>query len=272
MKAFIKDNYKKYIIFTIANLLAAINFNLLLKPINLVAGGSPGLALVINKIVPLSTSEIITIIYVITFILSAVLLDRKTLIGIVYASIIYPLFIYLTEDIINIIRLSYSDLFLVAIISGIISGIGNGLIYKNGFASSGLSVISPILHKYFKVSISSANFVMNAIIVLLGGWFFGINSVLYAIVLLYISSYIINIIILGKSSNKIMFIKTKKEEKIKELLHVKYHITPTIFEEDSNTVLMVVMHNNLYYPIKNDLLSTDHSIRFITNDCYEVGK
>ena len=210
--------------------------------------------------------------YIITFLLSLIFLDRKIIIGIIYASIVYPLFVYLTEDITNIITLNYSDMLLLAVMAGIISGISNGLTYRNGFASSGLAVIAPIIHKYFKVSISLTNFIVNSIIVLLGGFFFGFNNVLYAIILIYLSSYICNVIILGISTNKIMFIKTNKEEDINRLLIEKYHITSTIFKEGNNNLLMVVMSNRMYAQAKRDFLLIDKDIHFITNDCYELVK
>ena len=131
--------------------------------------------MVISKIVNLSTSQIIDIIYIITFILGVIFLDKKSVIGIIYASIIYPLFVNMTENITNIFILNYHDIFLIVIIASLISGISSGIIYKNGFASSGLGVLAPILNKYFKVSISLANFVMNTIILLMGGYFFGFN-------------------------------------------------------------------------------------------------
>ncbi len=269
MKIF-KENYQKYLIFTFANLLSAINFNLLLKPINLVAGGSPGLSLIISNIIPISTSSIVAIIYIVTFVLSLFLLDKKTVIGIIYASITYPLFVYLTEDIVNIIKFSYQDLFLISIISGIFSGITSGLVYKNGFASSGLSVMGPIMNKYFKVSISLSNLIMNSIIVICGGVFFGINIVLYAIILLVISNFICNSIILGISRNKIIFIKSDKEKEINNLLINKYKITSTILKNEKKNLLMVITNNHNYSLLKKDLLLLDKNIFFTTNDCYEV--
>ena len=173
----IKKHLPRYFFLTLANLIAAINFNLLAKPINLVSGGSPGLALVISKIVDISTSDIVMIIYIITFILSIIFLGRDVLIGIIYATVTYPIFVYLTEDITNIIMFNYNDIFLITICAGILSGITNGMIYKNGFASSGIAVLAPIFHKFFKISISLANFLINLVIILLGGYFFGFNII-----------------------------------------------------------------------------------------------
>ena len=264
-----KSYLPKYLFLTIANLIAAINFNLLAKPINLVAGASPGLSLVISKIFNFSTSDIVSMIYVITFFLSIIFLGREVLIGIIYASIIYPIFIYLTENITDIIIFNYSDIFLITIIAGILSGVTNGIIYKNGFASSGLGVLAPIFNKYFKVSVSSANFVINAIIVLIGGYFFGFNIVLMAICYIYLSSYICNRIILGSSKNKVLMIHSKENKKIVDLLEEKYHLTATVFNND---LIMVVIKNMNYSSLKRDFEKIDNNVFFTASNCYEVIK
>ena len=264
------QNKFRVLLFSFSILVAAINFNLLLKPINLVSGGSGGLALVLQNICTISTSHLITIIYIITVILSIIFLEKKTIASIILASILYPVCTYLTEDITNIIHLNYNDVFLVCIFSGIISGITNGIAYRYGYATGGLGVLAPIINKYLQTSISNVNFAVNAIIVLMGAYFYGFNMVIYAIILLYISSYVCNIIILGLSGNKAIFIRSKKNDKIIEMLHKKYAINATVLDEDK--MLMVVVKNIDYNIVKRDLRVIDKKVFFTTNKCYEVGK
>lgn len=269
----LKQDYKKIISFTLALILSAINFNLLLKPINLVSGGASGLSLVLENIFHISTSHLITIIYIITFVLGVLFLDRKTVASIIYASVLYPIVIYLTEDITSLIKFSYHDIFLICIVSGILSGITNGITFKNNFSAGGLSVIAPIFNKHFKVSISFVNFVVNTITVFMGGYYYGFNMVIYAVVLLTISGYVCNMVILGVSNNKVLLIKSKKSSKIIKMLHNKYKINPTILDDDTNdNTLMVVIKNIEYNYVKHDLKKIDKNIFFTTNNCYEVRR
>lgn len=271
----IKDlskNKGRIILFSLSVLVAAINFNLLLKPVNVVSGGSGGLALVLQNVINLSTSHMIAITYVITVILAFIFLNKKTFMSIVLASILYPLCTYLTEDITSIIHLNYNDVFLICIISGIVSGITNGIAFRFGYATGGLGVIAPIISKYFKVSISLINFFVNAIIVLMGAYYYGFNMVIYAIVLLYISSYISNVVTLGLSSNKAILIKSNKSNEIMEVLHNKYSINVTILDDEKDKMLLAVVKNIDYSAIKLDLKRIDKKVFFTTNNCYEVGK
>ena len=90
----IYSNRRHVIIFVLSILVSAINFNLLLKPINLVSGGSGGVALIVQKVFNISTSHVIAIVYIITIILSFIFLEKKTVASILLASILYPGFTY----------------------------------------------------------------------------------------------------------------------------------------------------------------------------------
>ena len=269
----LKKDWLKFLLFTLAIILASINFNLLLKPINLVAGGAGGLALVLENIFHISTSHLIAIIYVVTVIIAFIFLDKKTLYSIIYASILYPIATYLTEDITSVISLNYNDMFLICITSGIIGGITNGIAFRYNYAPGGLSVLAPVLNKYFKISVSTVNFVINTIVVIMGVYYYGFNMVIYAIVLLYISSYVSNMVILGLSSNKVLFIKSNKNDLVIKLLHDKYSINATILDDANNKNMLLAVVNNFDYSfVKKDLIKIDSKVFFTTNDCYEVGR
>ena len=96
--------------------------------------------------------------------------------------------------------------------------------------------------------------------------------VIYAIILQYINSFVCNIVILGVSGNKVLFINSKENNKIIKLLQEKYNINATIIDDDNkyNTILVVVKNID-YNPVKLDLKKIDKNVFFTTNNCYEVS-
>ena len=274
---YIKNIFKRYLSLTIALLISAICFNLLLKPLDLVAGGTNGLSIVLEHIMDIPASDIIFVIQIVMFLLSLFFLGKDSFIGLLYASILYPVLVKLTGNIASIIVINYNDSLLLAIFAGILSGISAGLVYKNAFAASGIGVIAPIIHKYFKLPISSVNFVINAIIVLLGGYYFGIDMILYAIILLYLNSYICNTIILGVSYNKALFIRSNDLDKIKEYLYKTHQINSTIikahggYTEKKGELLLVVIPTMRYNHIKKELMNIDQNIFYVTCNSYELN-
>ena len=274
---YIKNIFKRYFSLTIALLISALCFNLLLKPINLVAGGTTGLSIVTEQILGIPSNDLITGVYIITFLLSVLFLGKESLPGLLYATILYPILINLTAGITKIIAINYNDPLLIAIFGGILSGISGGLTYKNDFPSSGLGVIAPIIHKYFKISISAVNFIVNTIIVLLGGYYFGLDMILYAIILLYLNSYISNIIILGVSYHKALFIRSQKLDEISEYLYNVHKLNSTYinahggYSNEKGKLLLVVIPTSRYNFIKKNLKNIDQNIFYVTCNSYELN-
>ena len=148
---------RKYIYLAILLLIAALNFNLILKPLELVTGGTQGLALLIYSLSKLKPSISILIINIITLILSYFFLSKTTTYGTIASSIIYPLCVKLTSFIPNYSFIQNNQI-LFTIIAGIVCGITGGYIYKIGFSSGGVSTVNLLLNKYLKIRVATANF------------------------------------------------------------------------------------------------------------------
>lgn len=183
-------NLKKYLLLLIILLIASLNFNLILKPLNLVTGGTQGLALVLNHLFKFSPALTILVINILMLIISYFILPKSTTYGTIVATFIYPLFIKITSFIPTISNQNYSLLFVI--LSGVICGITGGYIYKLGFSSGGLNLVSLVLKKYFNINIAITNFCLNTIIILLGYVYFGLLKCIYSILIIIINSYLIS--------------------------------------------------------------------------------
>ena len=186
--------YKNYVYLIILLLIAAINFNMFIKPLSLVCGGTQGLSIIINKITKLDYSIIILLINILMMILSILFLNKKITTSLIISTFVYPLFVKLT----SIMTYNFNIFVLNIITVGVISGITNGLIYKLGFTSSGISLLGPLINKYTNLKIGTINLFINLIIMLLNLIFFGINNVLYSILVVIINSLVINLILYRK--------------------------------------------------------------------------
>ena len=185
---------KKYLKLLLILLIAAINFNIFLKPMKLVTGGTQGLAIIIHELIKMPHSTIVLIINLLMLILSYIFLKKETTLGTVIATISYPLFIKLT----SFFNLNISTNLLNVILTGIISGLTNGYIYKLGFTAGGINTIAPIINKYKNIKIGTINLIINIVILLIGCLQFGIKKLLYAIVVIIINSILINLVMYGK--------------------------------------------------------------------------
>lgn len=189
---------KKYIILIISLFFAALNFNLFLKPLNLVTGGNQGVAIIIKHLTKLKPSFIILIINIIALVICYIFLKKETTASLIISSFSYPLFVRITNNLTLTFITKYA--FITAIIAGIICGITGGLIYKMNFTQGGISIINNLVHSYLNIKISLSNFVVNTLIIIIGSFFFGFTKLLYSLVVVILSNIIINYIM---SKNKL---------------------------------------------------------------------
>ena len=116
----------------------------------------------------------------------------------------------------------------------------------------------------------------DGLIVLCSGLFFGINSMLYSIIILYIISLMSDRVVLGTSDNKIFYIVTKKDEEVKEFILKYLNHGVTIFKgkggysKNNENVLMAVLPTKDYYRLKEGINEIDKDAFFIVTDSYEV--
>ena len=272
-----KKLWYRYSVLIISLFLSAIVFNLFLYPTNLVTGGMNGVAIIINHIFDLDPALIIFLGSLILLGLSYLLLGLDQTAGSVVATLVYPLFVELTEPISKLIIIDTSDLILMSILIGLLLGITNGLMYKVGFSNGGLNVISQILYKYFRLSLSKTTMFINLIVVLIGGFYFGFNMMLYALIIIFISSFVMDKVILGISNNKAFYITTTEDEKVKDYLINTLHHTVTIFDvkggflKKKRKVLLAVVPTRDYFKLKEGIKEIDPKAFFVVTDAYEVG-
>ena len=186
---------KKYLVLIICLFISAIYFNVFQFPNKIVTGGLAGISIVINYWFNIEPSKIILIISLTTLILGYFLLGKLRTTGAIISTLVYPFFIKITS---NMFSINISNLLIISIIIGLLSGITTGIVYKIGFSNGGLSIISELISKYLKLSLGLSSFIVNMLIVLLGGFSIGIEMLFYSIIILFIHGNIINLILRTK--------------------------------------------------------------------------
>lgn len=275
-KIYSKEKFKRYIELIIGALLLSISFNVFCRPNNLVSGGISGLSIITEHLFSIDPSTFIIIVDILLLIISYFLLGKEKTINSILGSLLFPVLVKLTANIGNYIQIESNQILLSTLFAGIIQGTGAGLIFKAGFTSGGTDIINQILSKYFKISIGNAMYFSDGLIVLISGIVFGVNKIMYAVILIYLISYIADRVILGISDSKAFYIITKEENKIKEFIIKELHHSVTVFKakggylKENTNVLMCVLPTKEYYKFKEGILTLDKSAFFVVTDAYQV--
>lgn len=280
IKKFIKKLKKEnffynYSVLTVTMFVAAINYNLFLRPLKIVAGGTNGLSIIVEKLFSIEPSLFILIFSIIVLVVAYFTVGGKKASSALVSTFVYPVFVDATEIITDFITLNNSDIIISSIFAGILTGWVAGLTCKVELSQGGITLINQILYEKFRISISKSNFLINFIIVLIGGYCFGITSVLCATILLYISSIVIDRVLLGISDNKYFYIVTDKERDIRHYIMDELNTGVTLFngrgsDNENKSVLMVAISNDMYLDVTRKIKSIDKNAFFIVTDSYQV--
>ncbi len=271
-----RKNIIKYIEIAIGIIAFSIEFNLITSPLNIVVGGSSGLAVIVKKLFGMDTSTFITIFYVIMLVLNFFVYGKNSTKKLIIGSILYPIGIHLFKNITNYIVLDYSNVLMLCIIDGLLRGIACGFTYKNNFLTGGTDVPKKIISDKLKITMGNSVRIFDGILIIFGGFIFGVNRVLYAIIILYITSKVTDKIILGISNKKMFYIMTDKPEEIRS--SVKNDLKCGITEIDAiggyndkrHNMLMCVIPTRDYIKLKDFINKIDKDAFFIVTDSYHM--
>jgi uncharacterized membrane-anchored protein YitT (DUF2179 family) len=269
-----KHIIKRYVWTTLALLLSAASYNLFILPNDLVTGGVSGIAVITKSII--DPSILIFIVNIFLLALSLLVLGKGKTKGSLYGAILFPIFIQLTANIGDIFVFKNNDLLLSVLFAGFLSGVAGGTVFKHGFSTGGTDIAAQIASKIFKVSIGKSIFVVDLIIIVIGGIYFGIVKVMYAIVFIYIYSLMADRIMLGISDNKAFYIITERDEEIKKFILENLNHGVTIlkakggYEGHRKNVLLCVVPARHYFKLKEGISLIDDKAFFVVTDAYEV--
>lgn len=275
-----KNRVKRYSILFIGLFILTLSYNLFFLPNDIVYGGISGIAIILNKELAIDPAVFIMICSILLLILSYVMLGKEKTKDTILGSLLFPVFVKITAVIISFLglteRFQHSDLLLMVICGAVIHAFGYGLLLKEGFSTGGTDIINQIVEKYFHISLGSAMLMTDGLIVLSGLFFFGPISVMYAILVLYILSVLVDRVILGISESKMFYIITTKEDDVKEFIMDTMNIGLTVFDAEGGfilnpkRVLMCVISSKDYFKLKEGILKIDENAFFIVTDSYQV--
>ena len=252
----------------------SIAFNLFIKEVNIILGMS-GIALMFENKLGFDAATVLLVGNVLFIILSFIFLGFNMTKNSIIGSLLYPLFVKLTENI--VINFGNTEALLIAIFGSVLLGLGLGLVFKAGYTTGGIDIMNQIVSKYLKIPIGKALLICDAVIISSGYFLFGFETFVYTIVSLYITSIVTDKIMIGISNSKTFFIFTDKEDDIKNLIIKKFKTGVTLLDAHGGytnkpkKVIMCVMQTKSYIKLKEEIFKIDKDADFLITDSYEVA-
>jgi uncharacterized membrane-anchored protein YitT (DUF2179 family) len=209
-------NFKDLLIIMAGTFLMALAINLVFDPIGLDTGGVTGLAIVIKYAtaglipggVPVWLSNIFF--NVPLFIVAIKNKGFRYMIKTGFSTLMLTLWLYLIP-----ITSVIDEKLLAVVFGGVLSGIGIGLVFSTMATTGGSDLFSALLHdKWRHLSIPKILSITDGLIVFLGIFIFGLENVIYSIIVVYLVAKISDGLLDGLKFAKMVYIISDKAEDI----------------------------------------------------------
>ncbi len=215
----LEETFIQFLWWTLGSILFAIAINIFTAPNNITVGGFSGLATALNYLFGIPIGFCVFALNVPLFIIAFSKFGFDFIVKTVIATFETSLFIDISAPFLK----GYSgDTLLCSIFGGVLLGIGLGLIFQHGATTGGTDLIAKLLRlKYPHLSMGRVMLIVDLLIVIASAFVFrSIESMLYALVSVFISTEAIDMVSSGFSHSKTVFIVTDRGEEISDrILH-----------------------------------------------------
>jgi uncharacterized membrane-anchored protein YitT (DUF2179 family) len=257
---------------TIGSIITAVAVNGILIPNRFASGGITGIALVIHSLVPSLRVEWIYILMNIPMFAAAWMAVGRRFF---FYSVIGATGLSLALAFVHI-TINLDDKILSALLGGIILGAAVGITLRSSGSQGGMDILAVMLLKRFSISLGNTILLVNAIVLFLAAWFFSVESALYTLIVIFVSSKVVNILVTGLSQRKAVFIISPRWQDISDeiLRDIRRGVTildgKVGFKGDKESILYTVVTFPELGDLKNLIRRHDPNAFVVISNTLEV--
>jgi len=254
----------------IGSVFYSVGIGLFLSPNQLASGGITGLAIIVSHFWKLGTGTVTFILNIPLALLGIWKFGRKFLYSTIFAVVITSVLINILEPFGAVTQ----DLLLASLTGGALVSIGIGIIFKAGATTGGSDILIKLLRLKFKhLKTGTIFLITDAIVIAISAFAFkNINSALYAILCIVIQSFVLDIILYGTDSAKLIYIISDKDSEIVSILLEKLSVGATYinasgtFSQQNKKIIMCAVRKQLLPKIRESVKQTDsHAFMIVTS-------
>lgn len=278
------DAYYKYkaniidiLIIFIGCIISSLGVNVFISHAHLLSGGATGIGLLLQYISGIPTGISVFLINIPLLILSYKKLNKSFTIYTTIGMLSLSLSLMITNPLAKMINIDGLDQLLYCIYGGALCGIGYGLVFSRNGSTGGTDIVTMLIRKkYSNFNIGSLSFCLNLIIIGIGAYLFGLPQALYTFISLFIQSIVLDKMLKGFGSKKLLLILTKKESDVINYVIKDLHrgITSLFAEgeytHDKKKMLYCIVTSRQMIELKNAVYQIDPSAFITIVDISEV--
>ncbi len=247
-----------------------------IEPINVAPGGVAGISIILNFLFNLPVGLMNTIINIPLLIIGWRYMGRefiwKTLLSLGSFNIFY-------DYVFSLMNPYSGDKILACLFGGVIVGAGLGLVFARAGSTGGMDIVNKLLNKKYRhIPLGKITLFTDFVVILVSVFAFGsIESALYAVIVIYLSSQLMDMVIYGSDKGKLIHIFSDFHKEIAEKIFKELQRGATYLDGEGaytgkqKRILMCAVRNNEWYRIKKLVYEIDPTAFIIVSDTAEVS-
>lgn len=271
-----KTELKHYIFIILGSFAMAFGTVCFLSPNEIITGGGVGISLLLHAIFPQITLGIIIAVVSIPFlILSYIYFGKYYLFKTFFVVLLLSTFTDILKEVLKIEAITH-DILLAAVFGGIFIGLGVGLVIKGRASTGSTSVVGEIVAKKTKYKAAEVLLAIDATIMFASVFVYNdIDKSLYSMLSVYVGIRVLDIILTGRPSKKIVNIVSNNVEVLKEQIRERIEEHGTILtgiglhQGQNKTIIYVTVDAGKIDLLKNLITKYDPDAFMIITEASE---
>ncbi|MBO0482020.1 YitT family protein [Candidatus Enterococcus courvalinii] len=184
---------------------------------HLAEGGVSGITLILRALFGIDPAYTTLLINIPLILIGGKILGRRSLAYTILGTVSLSAALWVWQRVPIEINLEH-DLLIVALLAGLIAGVGSGLVYRMGGTTGGSDIIARILEKNYGISMGRSLLTFDIIVLLASLTYLDLKRMMYTLIVSYVFSRVVDSILDGGYSAKGLLVVSNKSEEIAPLL------------------------------------------------------
>ncbi len=274
MKKTVGKSVINYVIIAFASVIYGGAISLFLDPNDLAPGGISGIAIILNRVIPIETGTLFLLFNIPIQILGLWKFGYKFLMSTIYCTVLTSVFANVFSD----FRPLTNDPFLAAVVGGALVAIALGLVFKSGATTGGTDIIIKLLRLRFPHMKTGALFLMTDCLIIFCSIFVfkDIDIALYAGLSVLVTSRVLDLVLYGKDGAKLLYIISDESDKITTRILEELNIGVTYvkgcgaYSGKEKNVIMCVTKKQVYHHAEEIVRQEDPLAFMIVSSAGEI--
>ena len=266
--------WRDYLGILVGAVITAVSLNMFLIPNKVAAGGISGLATVLHYLLDWPVGLIMLAFNIPLFALGIKVMGARYGLNTLFGAGVLSVAIDVTAPFTPVLT---SDLLLSSLYGGVVGGIGLGLVFRSKGNTAGTALAAVLLNKWLGIRIGQAMMAADFFVIVFAGVAFKSPELaLYALISMFVTGQIIDLVQEGPSSSKAFFVMSSQPDRLADDILNELDRGVTLFQVkgcytgELKEMLLCVVSTSEVTELKELIYQTDPKAFVIVTSAHEV--